>query len=177
MAPTAPGELNAQLDTLAPELYAELRQMAALQMARETPGQTLQATALVHEAWLRLSKGASPWKSRAHFFGAAAEAMRRILVDAARRKHQIKRGSNAERMELEESQIAGPSDDDRLLRVHEVLDLLASEDPLKADIVKMRYFVGLNHDEIAQSLGLNERTVRRHWELAKVRLMNLMEAT
>jgi len=161
-------------EDLLTQVYEELRRMAAAQMARELPGQTLQPTALVHEAWMRLSGGTSPWKSRAHFFGAAAEAMRRILVDAARRKRQLKRGSNPERVELQESRLVAPVEDDKLLQVNEVLDRLATEDPLKAEIVKLRYFVGLNYDEIAQALEVNERTVRRHWEVAKIRLMELM---
>jgi RNA polymerase sigma factor (TIGR02999 family) len=161
-------------DDLLPQVYEELRRMAAAQMAREMPGQTLQPTALVHEAWMRLSGGNSPWKSRSHFFGAAAEAMRRILVDAARRKRQLKRGNNPERVELQESRLVAPVEDDKLLQVNEVLDRLAAEDPLKAEIVKLRYFVGLNYDEIAQALEVNERTVRRHWEVAKIRLIELM---
>ncbi|MFO1458328.1 MAG: ECF-type sigma factor [Verrucomicrobiota bacterium] len=162
---------------LLPQVYEELRRIAANQMAREQPGQTLQATALVHEAWLRLSGGDTPpvWRNRAHFFGAAAEAMRRILVDTARRKLQLKRGANPERVDLPESSIQAPEEDARMLQVHEVLDQLAAEDPLKAEIVKLRYFVGLNHQEIGEALEVNEKTVRRHWEVSKVRLMELIE--
>ncbi|MBN9691629.1 MAG: sigma-70 family RNA polymerase sigma factor [Verrucomicrobia bacterium] len=167
-------ELKVGSDDLLPQVYEELRRMAAAQMAREVPGHTLQPTALVHEAWMRISGGPSPWKSRAHFFGAAAEAMRRILVDAARRKRQLKRGNNPERVELQESRLVAPVEDDKLLQVNEVLDRLAAEDPVKAEIVKLRYFVGLNYDEIAQALEVNERTVRRHWEVAKIRLIELM---
>ena len=156
-------------------VYEELRQLAVARMASESPGQTLQPTALVHEVWLRLTSGAERrWNDRTHFFATAAEAMRRILVDNARRKAQLKRGANPERVDLAESQIAAPDDDERILQVHQVLDELAAEDALKAQIVKLRYFVGLNHDEIAQALGVNEKTIRRHWELAKVRLLQLI---
>lgn len=162
-------------EDLLPVVYDELRQLAKARMAREKPGHTLQATALVHEAWLKLAEGGgTPWQSRAHFFGAAGEAMRRILVDNARRKAQLKRGGNPERIEVPESQITAPGGDEKVLQVHEVLDELAALDPLKAEIVKLRYFVGLNHLEIADALGLNEKTVRRHWEVAKVRLFELM---
>jgi RNA polymerase sigma factor (TIGR02999 family) len=156
-------------------VYDELRRLAAARMAREQPGHTLQPTALVHEAWLRLaSTEGVHWQNRAHFFGAAAEAMRRILVDNARRKAQLKRGGNPERVDLPESQIMAPDGDDKVLQVHAVLDELAAEDPLKAEIVKLRFFVGLNHQEIAEALEVNEKTVRRHWEVAKVRLFQLV---
>jgi len=162
-------------EELLPLVYDELRRMAAVRLSREQPGQTLQATALVHEAWLRLEKNTDDrWKNRAHFFAAAGEAMRRILVDSARRKAQQKRGGNPDRVDLPESQIIAPGPDDKLLQVHEVLDELAATDPLKADIVKLRYFVGLNHQEIAEAFELNEKTVRRHWELARVRLYELI---
>lgn len=162
-------------EDLLPLVYDELRRLAGGRMAREQPGHTLQPTALVHEAWLRLAEsGEARWQSRAHFFGAAGEAMRRILVDNARRKAQLKRGGNPERVELPASQIAAPGGDEKVLQVHEVLDELAAEDPLKAEIVKLRYFVGLNHQEIAEALELNEKTVRRHWEVAKVRLYALI---
>jgi RNA polymerase sigma factor (TIGR02999 family) len=163
------GEANGA--QLLPLVYDELRRLAAAKMAREMPGQTLQPTALVHEAWLRLGGDDQPnWQNRAHFLGAAAEAMRRILVENARRKLRLKRGGGAERIDLHESAIEAPIDDEKILQVHEALDALAAEDPQKAQIVKLRYFVGLNHDEIAALLGVNEKTVRRHWEVAKVRL-------
>lgn len=166
---------SVRTEDLLPLVYDELRRLAGGRLAREQPGQTLQPTALVHEAWLRLAEsGDGQWRSRAHFFGAAGEAMRRILVDNARRKAQLKRGGNPERVELPESQIAAPGGDDKVLQVHAVLDELAAEDPLKAEIVKLRYFVGLNHLEIADALELNEKTVRRHWEVAKVRLFELI---
>lgn len=173
-------EITQMLNAVAGEdllgvVYEELRRLAAGRMAREQPGHTLQPTALVHEAWLRLTSAeGNRWQNRAHFFGAAGEAMRRILVDNARRKAQLKRGGNPERVELPESQIMAPGSDDKVLQVHEVLDELAAEDPLKAEIVKLRFFVGLNHQEIADALELNEKTVRRHWEVAKLRLFQLV---
>jgi RNA polymerase sigma factor (TIGR02999 family) len=162
---------------LLPLVYDELRRLAASKMSREAPGQTLQPTALVHEAWLRLGADAQPdWQSRNHFLAAAAEAMRRILVENARRKMRLKRGGGRERVELEESAITAPAEDEKLLQVHEALDVLAAEDPQKAEIVKLRFFGGLGHDEIAALLGLNEKTVRRHWELAKLRLFQNIKA-
>ena len=156
---------------LLPLVYDELRRIAAARMAHEAPGQTLQPTALVHEAWLRLGGDAQPsWENRAHFLGAAAEVMRRILVENARRKLRLKRGGGQERIDLEESAIQAPAEDEKVVQVHEALDALAKEDPQKAEIVKLRFFVGLSHDEIAALLGVNEKTVRRHWEVAKVRL-------
>jgi RNA polymerase sigma factor (TIGR02999 family) len=164
-------------DELLPLVYGELRRLAAAKMAREPPGQTLQPTALVHEAWLRLGADAQPnWQNRSHFLAAAAEAMRRILVESARRKLRLKRGGRQERVELEESAIAAPAEDEKILQVHEALNTLATEDPQKAEIVKLRFFVGLGHDEIAALLGVNEKTVRRHWEVAKVRLFETIKS-
>lgn len=141
------------------QVYAELRALARAKMAREQPGHTLQATALVHEAWLRL--GGQRFENRAQFFGTAAEAMRRILVERARRKGRDKRGSGAEH--VDEIEIAAPAgDDDELLRVDEVLDQLAAEDLQKAELVKLRFFVGLPLKEVAAVLGLPERTVKWH---------------
>jgi RNA polymerase sigma factor (TIGR02999 family) len=158
-------------EELLPLVYEELRKLAAAKMAREAPGQTLQPTALVHEAWLRLGGDQQPrWENRAHFFAAAAEAMRRILVENARRKLRPKHGGNQERVELNESVIELAAEDEKVLQVHEALDSLATEDPQKAQVVKLRFFVGLNNDEIAALLGVNEKTVRRHWEVAKVKL-------
>jgi RNA polymerase sigma factor (TIGR02999 family) len=163
------------LNQLYDQVYAELRAIAAHKMAAERDGHTLQPTALIHEAYLRLG-GAEPFQfeNRAHFFAAAAEAMRRILVDSARRKGQLKRGGDLERVELEETRIAAPVEDDKLLLVNEALDALAREDPLKAEVVKLRYFVGLKHQEIADALGVSEPTIRRHWAVAKVRLFELI---
>jgi RNA polymerase sigma factor (TIGR02999 family) len=170
------GDARASEDLL-PLVYSELRRLAAAKMSRESPGQTLQPTALVHEAWLRLGGDQQPdWHNRSHFLAAAAEAMRRILVENARRKLRAKRGGGNQRIELHESAIEAPVEDEKILQVHEALDALAAEDPQKAEIVKLRFFAGLNHHEIAALLGVNEKTVRRHWEVAKVRLFQNITA-
>ena len=151
--------------------YGELRRIAAAKLKREAPGQTLQATALVHEAWLRLGgEQQTEWDNKGHFLGAAAEAMRRILVENARRKLRLKRGGGQEKVELLESAIAAPAEDEKVLHVHEALESLEAEDPERAQIVKLRFFVGLKNEEVASLLGVNEKTVRRHWEIAKVKL-------
>lgn len=149
-------------------VYGELRRMAAGKMAAERPDHTLQPTALVNEAFMRLVGNQSDWKSRRHFFGAASEAMRRILIESARRRKATKRGSGAIHTQLQDAVHSLPSADDKLLQVHEVLDSLESQDPLKAQVVKLHVFVGLTHREIASLLDLSERTARRHWELAKI---------
>jgi RNA polymerase sigma factor (TIGR02999 family) len=155
-------------EELLPLVYDELRKLAAYKMANEAPGQTLQPTALVHEAWLRLGGDQQPaWQNRAHFIAAAAEAMRRILTDRARSKHRLRRGGDWQRVDLEEVTVALEDSDDTVLAVHEALDRLTARDPLKAQIVKLRYFVGMNHREIATALGLAEPTVRRHWAYAR----------
>ena len=138
-------------EELLPLVYRELQQIARVKMAREQPGQTLQPTALVHEAWLRL--GGQRFENRAHFFGAAAEAMRRILVEAARRKHAARRGGGEARLDVDEIQIAAPLPDDELLAVHEALDRLAAHAAQKAELVKLRYFAGLSIEETAVALG------------------------
>jgi len=149
-------------------VYDELRKLATLRMAREAAGNTLQATALVHEVWLRLfGSGQPPWRSRAHFFGAAAEAMRRILIERARAKRRLRRGGARERVPLENVTLATDDDSETVLAVHEALDRLAAQDELKSQIVKLRYFVGMTHDEIATTLGIAEPTVRRHWAFAR----------
>lgn len=157
---TAPGQLLE-------EVYAELRQVAAAKMAREMPGQTLQATALVHEAWLRL--GDASFQNRAHFFGAAAEAMRRILIDRARRRQAIRHGAGRQAVDLEEAgEIAAPAAaDDEVLAVHEALDRLAAEDARKAEVVKLHYFVGLTFADVAEILGISEPTAKRDWAYAR----------
>jgi RNA polymerase sigma factor (TIGR02999 family) len=145
-----------------------LRKLAASKMAREVPGQTLQPTALVHEAWLRLvGNGNQQWKGRAHFFGAAAEAMRRILIEKARRRHAQRHGGGLERLEIEELDLAAPAEDDQLLAVNEALDKLAAQNPVKADLVKLRYFVGMTIAEAAEALGLSEPSARRQWAFAR----------
>jgi len=162
------------LNQLYDQVYAELRAIAAHKMAAERDGHTLQPTALVHEAYQRLGGTDFKFANRAHFFAAAAEAMRRILVDSARRHAQLKRGGDQERVEWHETRIAAPVEDDKLLLVNEALDALAREDPLKAEVVKLRYFVGLKHQEIADALGVSEPTIRRHWAVARVRLFELI---
>jgi RNA polymerase sigma factor (TIGR02999 family) len=155
-------------DELLPLVYEELRRLAAHKMAQEAPGQTLQPTALVHEAWLKLAgSGRDRFRGRADFFAAAAEAMRRILIDRARRRLRARHGGGKERLALEDAEIAGGSDDERLLEVHEALEQLAAEDPLKAQVVKLRFFVGLSDAETAETMGISERTVERHWAYAK----------
>jgi RNA polymerase sigma factor (TIGR02999 family) len=154
---------------LLPLIYDELRKLAAQLLAREKPGQTLQATALVHEAYLRLLDGehASNWNSRGHFFAAAAEAMRRILVDNARRKRRPKHGGDRERLPLDA--VALPLDDrfDDLLDLDEVLNALARQEPLKAELVKLRYFAGLSVEDSAACLGISPATAKRYWAVAR----------
>ena len=162
------GNPNAANELL-PLIYAELRRLAAQKMAREQPGHTLQATALVHEAWLRLGADAQPgWQNRAHFFAAAAEAMRRILVESARRKHREKRGGGAEHVDLAELEIAAPlGNEEESLAVHEALDRLAAHDARKAEVVKLRYFVGFSFEETAEVLGISVPTAKREWAYAR----------
>lgn len=156
-------------EQLLPLVYAELRKLAAVKLAQEKPGHTLQATALVHEAYLRLVdiEKAQPWSSRGHFFAAAAEAMRRILVDQARRRGAAKRGGDAHREELHESAIAAGRPVDELLAVNDILDCLAQVDPVAADLVKLRFFVGLNMTEIAEALGISVRSAHDIWTYAR----------
>jgi RNA polymerase sigma factor (TIGR02999 family) len=163
------------LNLLYEQVYAELRTIARQKMASERYGHTLQPTALVHEAYLRLGGAEGfQFENRAHFFSSAAEAMRRILVENVRRHGRLKHGGDQERVEWREAEIAAPVEDEKLLLVDEALDTLAREDPQQAEIAKMRYFVGLTHREIADALGVSEPTVRRHWAVAKVRLFELM---
>ncbi len=162
---------------LLPLVYDELRRLAAHQLAHEKPGQTFQATALVHEAYLRLiGQGEEPhWDGRGHFFAAAAEAMRRILVENARRKGRLKRGGGRRRVELPEvADAAGPDDD--LLALDEALDRLAAEDPKKAELVKLRYFTGLSVEEAARCLGISRATADRHWAYARAWLYDFLRS-
>ena len=153
---------------LLPLVYNELRKLASQKMAREAPGQTLQATALVHEAWLRLGGDEQPtWQNRAHFFAAAAEAMRRILIDRARRRRALRHGAAAKRVDLDSLQLMAPMDDDQLLALHDALDALAAHDLGKAELVKLRFFAGLSIQEAAQVLGLSPTTAKRHWAYAR----------
>jgi RNA polymerase sigma factor (TIGR02999 family) len=154
-------------EQLLPLFYDELRKLAAAKLARENPGQTLQPTALVHEAYLRLAGGEPPrlFRNRAHFFAAAATAMRRVLVDAARSKRSHKRGGKREREPLEE--LALPTPDDELLDLEEALKNLAAADPVKAKLVELRYFAGLTGDEAAEVLGISPSTADRYWAYAR----------
>jgi RNA polymerase sigma factor (TIGR02999 family) len=155
-------------DELLPLVYQELRKLAAQKMANEAPGQTLQPTALVHEAWLRLAgSNRQQWRGRSHFFGAAAEAMRRILIDKARRKSSLKRGQDLPLEELHESRIEMPVPQDEIQAVHVALDALAAEDATAAEVVKLRYFVGMTIPEIADALEISPRSADRHWVFAR----------
>jgi RNA polymerase sigma factor (TIGR02999 family) len=156
-------------ELLLPLVYDELRQLAAQRLAQEKPGQTLQATALVHEAYLRLlgADGGQRWDSRGHFFAAAAEAMRRILVNRARDKNRLKRGGQRQRVDLDRIEIALDTDDEQLIEIDEALAQLAAEDPGAAELVKLRFFAGLTLKQAADSLGLALRTAERQWAYAR----------
>jgi RNA polymerase sigma factor (TIGR02999 family) len=165
-------------DQLLPLVYEELRKLAVHKMAQEAPGQTLQPTALVHEAWLRLGgKPDAEFANRAHFFAAAAEAMRRILVENARRKQRLKHGGGQQRVELDTLDLAITSDADHLLAVDEALDKLAVQDAPAADLIKLRFFAGLSNVEAAQLLGLPERTAKRTWAYARAWLYEQLKRT
>src|SRR5262245_26273029 len=161
------GDPRAAADIL-PLVYDELRRLAAARLAEEKPGQTLQATALVHEAYVRLVGGDQPqdWNGRGHFFAAAAEAMRRILVEAARRKGRARHGGGRARVDLDAVDPAADEADDRLLAIDEALTLLAAEDPAAA-VVKLRSFAGLTAEQAADALGISLRTANRHWAFAR----------
>ena len=154
---------------LLPLVYDELRKLAAARLADEKPGQTLQATALVHEAYLRLVDGdlVPRWESRAHFFAAAAEAMRRLLIDQARRKRRPKHGGGQSRVSLDEALCLREAPDDDLLALDEAMQRLAREEPAKAELVKLRYFAGLSLEEAAACLGISEATAKRYWAVAR----------
>jgi RNA polymerase sigma factor (TIGR02999 family) len=155
-------------DRLLPLVYQELRKLAASKMAHEAAGQTLQPTALVHEAWLKLAGGqAQVWDSRAHFFAAAAEAMRRILIDNARRRKALRHGGGQARVDLEEVEIAAPAEDEQLLAIDEALERFSAFDRQKAELVKLRYFIGMTIEETARALRISEATAKRWWEYAR----------
>jgi len=152
-------------EALLPLVYEELRELAAQKMAQEKPGQTLQATALVHEAYLRLvdMEQQQRWDGRGHFFAAAAEAMRRILVERARRKKAAKHGGGRQRLNADTVAIAAPQNDDDLVAIDEALDRLAALDRVKAEVVKLRYFAGLTIEDCAEALGISSATAKRYW--------------
>src|SRR5687768_2400157 len=172
----APGEAGAATELLS-LVYEELRRLAAKKMASEAPGQTLQATALVHEAWLRLTNDEQrKWNDRTHFFAAAAEAMRRILVDNARRKRAQRHGGGHHRTDLPEIASAVTESDDKVLLVNDALDKFALLDPQKAELVKLRYFVGMTLEQAAEALGISERTAKRYWAFARAWLHEEIKA-
>lgn len=156
-------------------VYEELRRLAAQKMQREAPGQTLQATALVHEAWLRLGGEAQSWQNRAHFFGAAAEAMRRLLIDRARSKRAQRHGGGLERVDVQAVDIEAPVPDEDLLAVNDALERLAMHDAQKAELVKLRYFAGLTLEEAADILGISVPTAKRYWAYARAWLFREIE--
>ncbi len=168
------GESGAS-EKLLPLVYNELRRHAAARMASEAPGQTLQPTALVHEAWLRVAgSGDKMWQNRAHFFGAAAEAMRRILIENARRKSRLKRGCNQELLNVDQLEIAASKPDEKVLLIDEALERLQVEDPEKARLVVLKFFGGHTNQEVAEILNVTERTVERHWAYAKAWLFQII---
>ena len=165
-------------DELLPLVYDALRRLAAHKMANEAAGQTLQPTALVHEAWLRLAGDDAQiqFQNRAHFFAAAAEAMRRILIDNARRKRALRHGGGLQRLDVDEIQLVAPADDDELLAIDDALSKFATRDQQKAELVKLRYFGGLTITEAARVLGISEPTANRHWAYARAWLFREIHA-
>ena len=158
-------------------VYEELRRLAVTRMASEAPGHTLQPTALVHEAWLRLSNDENrKWNDRTHFFATAAEAMRRILVDQARRKRAQRHGGGQHRVEMPDIACALPDGEEQILAVNEALEKFAAQDPQKAELVKLRYFVGMTIEEAADALGISAPTAKRHWAYARAWLANEMKS-
>jgi RNA polymerase sigma factor (TIGR02999 family) len=164
-------------EQLLPLVYQELRQLAAQKLAQEKPGQTLEATAIVHEAYLRLVEGqqSQHWNSRGHFFAAAAEAMRRILVDSARSKQSLKRGARRQRHPLDEASLIAPRVDEDILAVNEALDRLAATDAEAAELVKLRFFAGLTSEQAAEALGVSTRTAERMWAYARSFLLKQLK--
>ncbi len=158
-----------QPDELLPMLYDELRKLATSKLSRENPGQTLQSTALVHEAYLRLLKqnGASHWDSKGHFFAAAAEAMRRILVDRAREKNRLKRGGDRKRVNFSENDTQLGENDENVLLINESIESLEREDPKAAEVLKLRYYAGLSVEEAAKALDISRASAYRHWNYAR----------
>lgn len=163
-------------EQLIPLVYDELRKLAAWRLRQEAAGQTLQATALVHEAYMKLSPGDVRWDGRKHFFGAAAEAMRRILIDRARRRRAVRHGGELNREIYEEDAIAVEAADDELLSIHELLDRFSEMEPRKAEVVKLRYFVGMTIEETAEALGISTPTAKRDWTFAKAWLFRELKS-
>ena len=164
-------------EQLLPLVYAELRRLAAHKMASENPGQTLQPTALVHEAWLKLGGEQNrQWRNRNHFFATAAEAMRRILTDNARRKLRVRHGGGQQRVDLDDCATAADSEADHILAVSEALEKFAQLDPQRAELVKLRYFVGLSFAEAAEVLSISEPTAKRYWSFARAWLYEEIRA-
>ena len=160
-------------DQLLDLVYGELRRLAAYKLGREAPGQTLQPTALVHEAWLKLfGAGEQKFKNHKHFFAVAAEAMRRILIDRARRRKTQRHGGQCERVELWETRLAAPGEDDQLLAVNEALEKLEGQHPAQAQVVKLRYFGGMTNEEVAQALNISVSTVKTYWSFARAWLFD-----
>jgi len=158
-------------------VYEELRRLAASKMAREAPGQTLQATALVHEAWLRLvGDEHRRFEDRTHFFAAAAEAMRRILIERARRRRAVRHGGEYERVNLQEDRLASPADDEQLLSLNDALEKLELKHPIQAQVVKLRYFAGMSNEEIAEVIGVSLSTVKNYWVFSKAWLFREMKS-
>jgi RNA polymerase sigma factor (TIGR02999 family) len=165
-------------EQLLPLVYEELRKLAASKMANEQPNQTLQPTALVHEAWLRLTGNENvKWNGRAHFFGAAAEAMRRILIDNARRKQAARHGGGKQWVDIQDIEIVAPAKEDELLAINEALEELGTVDKLKAELVKLHYFVGLTMEDCANVLGISVPTARRWWNYARAWLYQKIQSS
>ena len=156
------GEVEAA-DKLIPLVYEELRRLAAARLSHQAPGQTIQATELVHEAWLKLAGSNQDWSGRGHFFAAAAESMRRILIERARRRRRVRHGGGLQRVNLDDVELATTTDDETLLRLDAALAELEVEDPEKARLIKLRYFVGLTIPDAAHALGISPATAKRHW--------------
>jgi len=161
-------------DQLLPLVYEELRAMASSRLASEAAGQTLQPTALVHEAWLRLNGDARGWESRSHFYRAAAVAMRRILIDRARQKAAIKRAGGWQRLDIADLDLAASSPDERTLWIDESLKRLEQEDPESAEVVMLKFFTGLSNKDTARTLGVSEATIERRWAYAKIQLFEMI---
>ena len=170
---TRPADGSKSAADLLPVVYEELRRLAANKLAKEAPGQTLQTTALVHEAWLRLTKDQNvSWHGRGHFFAAAAEAMRRILIEKARWKRAVRHGGGQQRVEIEDMELASAANDEQLLALNDALDKLTAQNPRQAELVKLRYFVGMTLEEAAAALGISPRTADNYWAHARAWLFH-----